>query len=134
MEPRERVLPRGSPFFIRAATLAVALHRIARHEHRAFDGLFRAWSAAGRAVAGAGDLASRLSWCCAYPLPREEGGGWSSRVSCLPSTHGSTARAAFHASGLGRCDGRHRLLFEYPIIFWTPFAPMHFLDNRRSVK
>src|SRR5215471_9833048 len=22
----------------------------------------------------------------------------------------------------------------YPIIFWTPFAPMHFLDNRRSVR
>src|SRR5262249_46476699 len=37
----------------------------------------------------------------------------------------STAPAAFHASGLGRCDGRHRLLFEYPIIFWTPCAPMH---------
>jgi|SRR6516165_6689562 hypothetical protein len=38
----------------------------------------------------------------------------------------STARAAYHASGLGRCDGRHRLLFEYSIIFWTPRAPMHF--------
>src|SRR5262245_65160321 len=45
----------------------------------------------------------------------------------------STARAVFHASGLGRCDGRHRLLFEYPIIFWTPCAPVHFLDNKRSV-
>jgi hypothetical protein len=22
--------------------------------------------------------------------------------------------------GLGRCDRRHKLLFEYPIIFWTP--------------
>ena len=21
--------------------------------------------------------------------------------------------------GLGRCDRRHKLLFEYPIIFWT---------------
>jgi hypothetical protein len=52
MEPRERVLPRGSPFFICAATLALALHRIARHEHRAFDGLFRAWSAAGQRLAG----------------------------------------------------------------------------------
>ena len=26
------------------------------------------------------------------------------------------------------------LLFEYPIIFWTPCAPMHFLDNQRRVK
>ena len=34
--------------------------RIARHEHRAFDGLFRAWPAVGHAVAVAGDLASRL--------------------------------------------------------------------------
>jgi hypothetical protein len=24
------------------------------------------------------------------------------------------------ASGLGRCDGHHKLLFESPIIFWTP--------------
>jgi len=24
------------------------------------------------------------------------------------------------ASRLGRCDGRHKLPFEYPIIFWTP--------------
>jgi hypothetical protein len=22
--------------------------------------------------------------------------------------------------GLGRCDRRHKLLFQYPIIFWTP--------------
>src|SRR5262245_39263657 len=31
----------------------------------------------------------------------------------------STARVAYDASGLGRCDGRHGFLFEYPIIFWT---------------
>jgi hypothetical protein len=22
--------------------------------------------------------------------------------------------------GVGRCDRRHKLLFQYPIIFWTP--------------
>jgi hypothetical protein len=33
--------------------------RIARHEHRALHGLFRAWAAAWHAVAVAGDLASR---------------------------------------------------------------------------
>src|SRR5262245_56138573 len=32
----------------------------------------------------------------------------------------STARVACDASGLGRCDGCHRLLFKWPIIFWTP--------------
>ena len=31
----------------------------------------------------------------------------------------ATALVACDASGLGRCDSRHRLLFEYPIIFWT---------------
>ena len=41
-----------------------------------------------------------------------------------------TARAAFHASGLGGCDGRHRLLFECPIIFWTPCAPHAFFEQR----
>jgi len=29
-------------------------------------------------------------------------------------------RVAYDASGLGSCDSRHRLLFEWPIIFWTP--------------
>ena len=32
----------------------------------------------------------------------------------------STARIAYQASGLGSCDSRHKSLFEYPIIFWTP--------------
>src|SRR5262249_16744912 len=32
----------------------------------------------------------------------------------------STARVACDASGLGRYDGCHRLLFKWPIIFWTP--------------
>jgi hypothetical protein len=32
----------------------------------------------------------------------------------------STVRAACPSFGLGRCDRRHKLLFEYPIIFWTP--------------
>jgi hypothetical protein len=34
--------------------------------------------------------------------------------------HVSTAGVAYDASGLGSCDRRHKLLFEYPIIFWMP--------------
>ena len=34
------------------------------------------------------------------------------------------------ASGLERCDGRHRLPFEYPIIFWMPCAPILFFRQR----
>src|SRR5262249_29747148 len=61
-----------------------------------------------------------------YPASGDARGGGGASVA--------TARAACHAYGLGRCDGRHGLLFECPIIFWTPCAPVHFLHNERSVK
>jgi len=32
----------------------------------------------------------------------------------------STDKQGQSGLGLGRCDRRHKLLFEYPIIFWTP--------------
>jgi len=61
----------------------------------------------------------------AGPFHRGGGGGSGLPASAATGTpHAwasvSTARAAFHASGLGRCDRRHKLFFEYPIIFWTP--------------
>jgi hypothetical protein len=43
-----------------------------------------------------------------YRKPR---GGWGVSVS--------TVRVGCDAFGLGRCDGRHKSNFRYPIIFWT---------------
>src|SRR6516225_10072550 len=36
--------------------------------------------------------------------------------------------------GCDVCDGCHKLLFEWPIIFWTPAGPYIFWTNQRSVK
>jgi hypothetical protein len=41
----------------------------------------------------------------------------------------STARAACQGFGLGRCDCRHKLLFEYPIIFWTPRGSLNHVER-----
>jgi hypothetical protein len=31
--------------------------------------------------------------------------------------------------GLGRCDRRHKLLFEYPIIFWAPRGSLNHVER-----
>src|SRR5215831_18163615 len=49
--------------------------------------------------------------CCSFSATVAH---WSTGVSDV-----SAARATCRASGLGCCDRCHRLLFEYPIIFWT---------------
>src|SRR4029450_1961138 len=53
----------------------------------------------------------------------------------------SARRAGLAASvdltAFGRCDGRHKLLFEYPIIFWTPRGSLNHSgtgDTPRRVK
>jgi hypothetical protein len=47
----------------------------------------------------------------------------------LQKTHGGVGcfriyrPSSMPSFGLGRCDRRHKLLFKYPIIFWTEAAP-----------
>jgi len=86
-----------------------------RHRHFADD---PANLGAGDIWARAGPYQVEVRACPLRQVQKTRGG-----VGVLPYP---TARAAFHASGFGRCDGRHRLLFECPIIFWTPCAPLHF--------
>ena len=59
--------------------------------------------------------------------PYSRGGGGPARFG---SYFGSIYRtSSMPASGLSRCDCCHRLLFEYPIIFWTTLRARYFLDT-----
>ena len=59
-----------------------------------------------RVSSGGGQGPARFS---SYRKPR---GGWGASAS--------TVRVGCNASGLGRCDGRHRFTLRVPIIFWMP--------------
>ena len=64
-------------------------------------------------MARAGPVSSGVETrACPLQQLQKTQGGWGVSVS--------TVRLGCNASGLGRCDSRHKFTFRYPIIFWTP--------------
>jgi hypothetical protein len=87
--------------------------------------LYRIEAAKLTIVAKGGSLGD--IWRGQARIARIIGGGWACPLRQLQETHAG-CRGCFRiyrpssmpSFGLGRCDRRHKLLFEYPIIFWTP--------------
>jgi hypothetical protein len=98
-----------------------------RHRGAAPHSVGRPFSAPGSTVPIVGNLVlpndtpvTPGAVCCEFPLNSKR----RPKVSLS---------AGMPHHGFGRCDRRHKLLFEYPIIFWTPRGSLnHFALARKK--
>jgi hypothetical protein len=49
------------------------------------------------------------------------------------SARSADLTASVDLTAFGRCDGRHKLLFEYPIIFWTPRGSLNHVERSATL-